>query len=117
MAQLRDAQTSELLADGDPRDLIIIADRIGADRVLWDDVGAVDIDVLREHNAQRLEVLEALETAEDLGDELKAERARQAGAAELAPAVDAVLESAQDPDRPTLEPVDVAVELEAGAGD
>jgi hypothetical protein len=39
MAQLRDAQTSELIAEGDALDLVVIADELGFDEVLFDDVG------------------------------------------------------------------------------
>lgn len=40
MAQLRDARTSELIAEGDPLELVLLADELGRDEVLFDDVGA-----------------------------------------------------------------------------
>lgn len=40
MAQLRDAQTSALLAEGTPTEVVLIAEEVGRDRVLFDDVGA-----------------------------------------------------------------------------
>jgi hypothetical protein len=99
MAQLRDARTSNLIAVGDPRDLIVIADELGADRVLWDDVGAVDVDALRRANAERLEYLE--------GDAAAAEAGRQQAAREATDAVERVLRSIADPEREVLEPIDV----------
>ena len=44
MAQLRDAQTSAFIADGPRLELALIADAIGRDRVLFDDVGTFDLD-------------------------------------------------------------------------
>lgn len=39
MAQLRDAQTSELIAEGTPTELVLLADELGVEEVLFDDVG------------------------------------------------------------------------------
>ena len=39
MAQLRDAQTSELIAEGPPLELVLLAGELGRDEVLFDDVG------------------------------------------------------------------------------
>lgn len=39
MATLRDAQTSEFLADGTPLEMVALADELGRDEVLFDNVG------------------------------------------------------------------------------
>ena len=39
MAQLRDANTSAHLADGTPEELVLVAEQVGRDRVLFDGVG------------------------------------------------------------------------------
>ena len=54
MAQLRDAQSSQILAEGTPIEMVLLADRIGHDEVLFDDVGpAFDPDAVRRaHQAQ-----------------------------------------------------------------
>lgn len=39
MAQLRDALTSEFLAEGDPTALVLLAEKIGPDEVIFDGVG------------------------------------------------------------------------------
>lgn len=102
MAQLRDAQTSELLAEGTPADLVLLADRLGPDRVIFDGVPveAIDLDAIRQRNA---------ELVDELGDD---EAARQDTVAGLAPRVTAVLDSAQNPRADTLPPVDVAAYIE-----
>lgn len=39
MAQLLDARTSELIAEGTPLEVVLIADELGRDEVLFDGVG------------------------------------------------------------------------------
>lgn len=39
MAQLRDAQTSELIAEGAPLEMVLLADKLGRAEVMFDDVG------------------------------------------------------------------------------
>lgn len=39
MAQLRDAQTSEIIAEGTPVEVALIAETLGVTNVLFDDVG------------------------------------------------------------------------------
>lgn len=39
MAQLRDALTSALIAEGTPAEMVVIADAVGRDQVLFDGVG------------------------------------------------------------------------------
>lgn len=101
MAQLRDASTSECIAIGDAPDLLIIADELGHDAVLWDDVGAAfDIDALRaqvEHQAQA---------------NAKEAQAREQALAALAEEAAAVAASASDPEVETLPPVDLGAALE-----
>ncbi len=40
MALLRDIRTGEIVADGPPEDLVLIADTLGFDEVMFDGVGA-----------------------------------------------------------------------------
>lgn len=59
MAQLRHAETSALLAEGHPRDLVIVADAIGFDRVVFDDVGPdFDPAAVRDAIARDVEVFD-----------------------------------------------------------
>ncbi len=39
MSQLRDMQTSELIAEGTPLEIVLVAQRLGPGEVLYDDVG------------------------------------------------------------------------------
>lgn len=58
MAQLRDRHTSELLAEGQPEELALAAERIGRARVIFDDVGeAFDVDAVLAAHRDRLEGL------------------------------------------------------------
>lgn len=59
MAQLRDAQTSELIAEGTPIEIVTIAEQIGAQEVLYDGVGGFDPDAVREAHEQHIAGLEA----------------------------------------------------------
>lgn len=54
MAQLRDAQTSEFLHQGSPTEMVLLAERLGRDQVIFDDVGlSFDPDaVLAEYKAE-----------------------------------------------------------------
>lgn len=54
MAQLRDARTSEILHEGTPLEVALLAEKIGRDEVLFDDVGeGFDPDaVLEVHTSQ-----------------------------------------------------------------
>lgn len=108
MAQLRDVQTSELLATGAPADLLLIADKIGPERVMWDDVGwdhrrgcpAINVDAVRSAGEEQLKALTAAG--------LRAEEKRRAGlASEACRAVETVIASAHDPDADTLPPVEL----------
>lgn len=69
MAQLRDVQTSELIAEGTPLELALIAGRLGEREVLFDDVGeGFDPAAVRqaaEQNAAGLEGAAAEATGDD----------------------------------------------------
>lgn len=69
MPQLRDAQTSVLLAESpDPRDLAVIAESIGFDRVIFDDVGlAFDPEAAVKAAHDRANELTGLAGAEEIG--------------------------------------------------
>lgn len=59
MAQLRDATTSALIAEGDPLELVLIADELGRTDVLFDGVGeAFDPDAVLEGHRKALAGLE-----------------------------------------------------------
>lgn len=76
MAQLRDSHTSELIAEGTPTELVLLADSLGlkagvvardtpradveALDAIFDDVGAMDVDVVRRAHTERAEVLDRI---------------------------------------------------------
>lgn len=132
MAQLRDAHTSELVAEGSPLELVLVARELdrraivpkpGEDlpdgvELLYDGVGlGFDPDAaLEDHdtNVARLEEIAEHHgktfTAEDrklARRSLDDEQAARERAAAAAADVDAVVESARDADRATLDPVTV----------
>jgi len=91
MAQLRDTQTSELIADGDPLELVLLADSLGLKvgvihkpedaeglEVMLDDVGRADVNAIRAAHTERIEVLERLaaDTKLDKADRDRAARQR-----------------------------------------
>ena len=98
MAQLRDAQTSEILAEGSPTEVVLIADQLGRAEVLFDDVGqGFDPDaVLAAHNEQ-LAAMNAVAANVDEEESVRT-RAAQAVAAEqaLEAAAEAAAPEAQD---------------------
>lgn len=100
MAQLRHAETSALLAEGDPRDLVAIADEIGPALVVFDDVGGgFDPDAVRQATAEQLDAAPTSALQQHL-EQL---------AGPVAQAVDAALAVAGDPtpvEVPTYEPGD-----------
>lgn len=130
MAQLRDARTSELVAEGTPLELLTIADTLGRRAIvpqpgeeLPDDVDLIfdgvglgfDPATIRDSHASQVDGLEGI-VAHDgdlFTDEDKAlarrgleELARrERAAAGAAGDVDEVITSARDADRPTLDPV------------
>src|SRR5689334_13994550 len=75
MAQLRDVKTSEILFEGTPYEVVLMADKLGRDEVLFDDVGlGFDPDAVK---AARLADAEALASiakskAKGVDDALKA---------------------------------------------
>lgn len=68
MAQLRDAQTSELIAEGTPEEIAFAAEAFAADEVLFDDVGGVARDgrALFDPVAVRKQHTEATANAEQI---------------------------------------------------
>jgi len=90
MAQLRDARTSELIAEGTPQEVVLLADRLGHDEILFDDVGLnFDPDAVRQAYQENLDGLVAAAKAED--DKETRERLEQA-AADAADAADRAAE-------------------------
>lgn len=66
MAQLRDAETSELLVEGTAEDLVLIADELGTKEVLFDDVGLhFDPGAVRAVREERLAADRGLSKAKD----------------------------------------------------
>lgn len=106
MAQLRDAQTSEIIAEGTPAALVFLAEKIGRDKVLFDNVGlAFDPDALK--TAHMAEIAGLKEVADDdpLADLSQArlkQLVKDTRPGKLADEAIAVAESAQDGDRETL---------------
>lgn len=75
MAQLRDAETSEIIAEGTPFELVTIAGEIGDDEVVYDDVGeAFDPDAVRKAHDEDLAGLDSA-AAEADADAAKAKNA------------------------------------------
>lgn len=128
MAQLRDARTSELVAEGDPLALAHIADELGRRAVVpqpgedlpddaelvYDGVGlGFNPDVVLEHHDERADALRTIAGDSDADQQLRDDAAANLAAAEdtvkaarsAASAVSDVVESARDGDRATLEPV------------
>lgn len=127
MAQLRDAHTSELVAEGDPLALVHVARELGKRAVvaqageelpddaelLYDDVGVgFNPDAVLEANADNLDGLREVARSEE--DDRVRDTAEQnvrriegtiAAAREAAGGVDRVVESARDSERATLDPV------------
>lgn len=67
MAQLRDKQTSECIAEGTPLEIVLLADKIGRDEFIFDDVGEGfdPEEVLSQHKAQ----VEFAKSTDDVSDE------------------------------------------------
>lgn len=85
MAQLRDTKTSEILYEGTPLEVALIADEIGRDEVLFDDVGeSFDPDVVTRAFTGSISALESAvddkkipkDQRDSARDSLKREKAR-----------------------------------------
>lgn len=106
MPQLRDSNTSEIVASGPIEDLLLLSDELG-DQVIWDDVPYdlaaqrvnVDFDAVRAHMEESLGLLSAAER--------KKEVARRKAVVKQAPQLLKVAESAQDAGVATLPHVEV----------
>lgn len=76
MAQLRDSQTSQILHDGTPLECVVLAQKIGIDEVLYDDVGEhFDPDAVLKaahENADGLEAAASAAEGEEAGQLLEA---------------------------------------------
>jgi hypothetical protein len=115
MAQLRDARTSEIIAISEPAALVLLADELGRENILFDDVG-VEFDpdaVLEAHNAN-LESMSKLARSQAKGvtaDDRKiakehVERLESLGSlAKRADDAKKIIDSAQDRNVPTLPPL------------
>lgn len=65
MAQLRDRHTSELILEGTPLEVALVAEQLGPAEVLFDDVGAAfDPAAVRQAHHANLEALQAAAAAE-----------------------------------------------------
>lgn len=114
MAQLRDAQTSEIIAEGTPAALVFLADKLGRDDVLFDDVGlGFNPDAVRaahEADAAGLEEVAQSVDASDIDEDTwkrarkraKELRAQTKPPAELVRQVKKVVKSARDANVATL---------------
>lgn len=61
MAQLRDIHTSEFVFEGTPEECVLVAEKIGRDEVLFDDVGlGFDPDAVLKARDENLASVEAL---------------------------------------------------------
>lgn len=132
MAHLRDAKTSELIAEGTPLELVHLADELGkraivvgpgedlpADaELIYDDVGAgFDPDAVRNAHAENLEgaaMIAKASSVDDAGRDaaratVKELKGLEAGARRAAKQAAENIDAAQDADRPTLEPVTLTV--------
>lgn len=98
MAQLRDAVTSELLGEGTPEAMVLLAEQLGRDDVLFDGVesehnpGTFDADAVLQAREERLSGLQdAIQAETDAGvkerleSTLKADHAVAEEAKEIAP--------------------------------
>lgn len=97
MAQLRDKKTSELVAEGTPLAVVLLADELGRDEVLFDDVG-LDFDpdaVLAAHNEHVDNLKLAAGAAKNKADKDAAAAARSAAVAEAEAARELVEEAAK----------------------
>lgn len=120
MAQLRDAQTSEIIAEGTPAALVFLADKLGRDDVLFDGVGLTfDPDALlaaHEAEAAGLEEVAQSADASEVDEETwkaarkraKELRAQSKPKAEVVREVKRVVKSARDADGDTLPHVVIA---------
>lgn len=98
MAQLRDAQTSEILAEGSPLEVALIAQTLGRREVLFDDVGqGFDPDAVIAAHEEHLAALNSVAANDELDEDDRA-RASEAAAAEAAleAAAEAAAPEAQD---------------------
>lgn len=115
MAQLRDALTGELLAEGTPFQVIVAAAEVGRDNVMFDDVGTrFDPAAIRAAYESDIEGLTAVVADRSLPAQVRQDAGarrdrlvrRAAAARDAAPAIARVRDSAQ-PGRQTLPPVDL----------
>lgn len=93
MAQLRDAQTSQYLAEGTPIEVALIAEAIGFSEVIFDDVGegfdaGAVLAAHREHVASLRDL--ASDATETLIDDATVTAAREAEVAAEAQTADAL---------------------------
>lgn len=74
MAQLRDAQTSEIMFEGTALECVLLADEIGRDEVLFDDVGiGFDPDAVKKAHVDAIKGLEGV-VKNDKGDHVESAR-------------------------------------------
>lgn len=103
MAQLRDAQTSEIVASGDARDLVLIYDEAPDGSLLWDDVPAdFDPAALLAHLDEQLDGL--------VRTERRDEASRRREVRSVVEQVLQVASTARNADVPTMAPVDLNAE-------
>jgi hypothetical protein len=100
MAQLRDVKTSEVLHEGTPLEVVLIADEIGRDEILFDDVGeGFSPDAVSATQTETIAALEATSNDKSIPkdqrdfakESLKRERARSDDAKKKVDAVQKTL--------------------------
>lgn len=105
MAQLRDGKTSEILFEGTPLEVVLIADEIGREEVLFDDVGeAFNPDAVIGAHRDSLAAMDAAakntkidkETKDQTRESAKRERAKEADTKKKVANVQKALKAARD---------------------
>ena len=72
MAQVRDSRTSELIFEGTPLECVRVADDIGRDECLFDDVGLqFDPDAVLKSAREEREGLAAASTSQEVAEETR----------------------------------------------
>lgn len=100
MPQLRDSKTSEIVAAGDPSNLVLIWDEAPDGSLIWDDVPhGFDPDALLVALEEQLDVLDR--------SAKRAEASRRSEIRSVAEQVAQVASTAQNPDVPTMAHVEV----------
>lgn len=96
MAILRDAQTGQGIATGTPAEMVALADELGRDNILFDDVGELfDPDAVLEAVRKERVGLEEVASNPGIKDAKESERVKRDASARVAE-LDAVLNPQQE---------------------